>query len=63
MNLTPAEACERLRCSKGQLSKIINGKIKGVPPLKHLRLGRRVLIREEVFESWMGEVEKCSAGR
>jgi excisionase family DNA binding protein len=58
--LTCTETAERLKLSKGQLSKLINGKVPGVPRLKTARLGRRVLVREETLEQWLREVESCS---
>lgn len=61
--LTCTETAERLKLSKGQLSKLINGKVKGVPRLKTARLGRRVLVREETLEQWLQEVESCNVAR
>jgi len=55
------EVAKRLRCSKGQLSKVIQGKIKSLPRLNVVRLGRRVLVREESLEQWIREVERCNA--
>lgn len=60
--LTCAETAKRIKISKGQLSKLINGKVPGVPPLKTARLGRRVLVREDTLERWLEEVESCNAG-
>jgi excisionase family DNA binding protein len=57
------EVAKRLRCSKGQLSKVIQGKIKSLPRLNVVRLGRRVLVREEALEQWIREVERCNADR
>lgn len=58
--LTCTEAAKRLTVSKGQFSKLINGKVAGVPRLKTARLGRRVLVREETLEQWLQEVEQCN---
>jgi excisionase family DNA binding protein len=58
--LTFAETAKRLKLSKAQFSKLINGKIPGLPLLKTARLGRRVLIREETLEQWLQEVESCN---
>jgi len=55
--LTLGEASEFLRCSKAHLSNLANGKIPGVPPLKRVRIGRRVLFRKESLEQWLREVE------
>jgi excisionase family DNA binding protein len=61
--LSFAETAKRLKVSKAQLSKLINGKIPGLPRLKIARFGRRVLVREEVLDQWVQEVEACNAGR
>lgn len=54
----------RLRCSKSQVSKLIRGKVRGVPKLRIVRFGRRVLAREDVFDEWIVEVEEqtCNTG-
>lgn len=59
--LTSSEIAKRLRISKGQVSKLMNGKVKGVPPLKVIVVGRRKLVRGEAFEEWCREAEGCSA--
>jgi excisionase family DNA binding protein len=61
--LTAEDAAKRLKVSKGQFSKLINGKIRGVPRLKFARLGRRVLVREETLDEWLREVEACNVAR
>jgi excisionase family DNA binding protein len=58
--LTCSEAAKRLKCSKGQLSKLICGKLKGAPRLKVARIGRRVLVREESLDEWLREAEQCN---
>ena len=60
---TFSDTAKKLKVSKGQFSKLINGKVRGVPRLKTARLGRRVLVREETLEQWLREVEACSADR
>ena len=55
--LTLAEASEFLRCSKAHLCNLANGKVPGLPPLKRVRIGRRVLFRKESLEQWLREVE------
>jgi hypothetical protein len=52
----PEVACE-LRCSKAHLFNILSGKVRGVPPLPVLRLGRRLLVRHEVLTKWMLSIE------
>jgi hypothetical protein len=61
--LTFKDLLGRLRCSKGQFSKIINGKVSGVPRLKTIRVGRRVFVRQATFTRWLRELENCNAAR
>ncbi len=55
--LTLSEVATELRCSKAHLSHIINGKVAGLPPLPVARIGRRVIIRREVFLGWLSTLE------
>jgi excisionase family DNA binding protein len=55
--LTVAEAARELRCSKAHIHNVIHGKVLGLPPLPVLRIGRRVLIRQEALKAWMLSVE------
>jgi hypothetical protein len=41
-----------LRISKAHLSNVIAGKVPGLPALKHVRVGRRILIKREADE-WL----------
>jgi hypothetical protein len=45
--MTLKEAAAYLRVSKAHLSNLINGKVPGVPPLRHTRIGRRTLVLRE----------------
>ena len=51
--LTLKQAAEHLRISKAHLCNVINGKVPGVPRLRHARIGRRILIREEWVDEWL----------
>jgi excisionase family DNA binding protein len=51
MNLKQAAAY--LQVSKAHLSKVINGKVHGVLPVRSFRVGRRVLIKREWIEEWL----------
>jgi hypothetical protein len=42
-----------LQVSKAHLSKVINGKVAGVPPVRSFRVGRRVLIKREWIDKWL----------
>ena len=55
--LTVTEAARELRCSKAHVHNIIHGKVPDLPPLPVLRIGRRVLIRNEALKAWMLSVE------
>ena len=55
--LTLKEVSKELRCSKAHLSHIINGKVAGLPTLPVARIGRRVIIRREVFLRWLWSLE------
>jgi hypothetical protein len=61
--LTREEAMQRLRLKPAFFSKVTSGKVKGLPPLACVRIGRRQLFRPETVESWIVEVEakSCSA--
>jgi excisionase family DNA binding protein len=56
--LTLAEAARAIRCSKAHLLNIIHGRVANVPPFPFLRLGRRVLVRQEALDRWLREVEE-----
>lgn len=55
--LTPTDVAQVLRCSKAHVSSIIRGKVAHLPPLPTVRIGRRVLVRDESLEKWMRIVE------
>ena len=55
--LTIREAAQLLRCSKAHLSNVLNGKVRNVPPLNSVRLGRRRLISRRSLTSWIATVE------
>jgi hypothetical protein len=55
--LTLAEAAHLLRCSKAHLSNVLSGRVSSLPPLPHVSLGRRKLIRRAALERWLGELE------
>jgi excisionase family DNA binding protein len=51
--LTLKEAAAYLRVSKTHLANVINGKVAGVPRLRHAQVGRRKLIRREWVDKWL----------
>jgi hypothetical protein len=42
-----------LRCSKTHISKVLNGRVTGLPRLAHVALGRRKLVLREWLDQWM----------
>jgi hypothetical protein len=56
--LTLNEAAVLLRCSKAHLSNVLSGKVPSLPPLVHMTLGRRILIRRVALERWMESLEQ-----
>lgn len=55
--LNLAEAAILVRCSRAHLCNVINGKVRGIPHLPTVRIGRRVLFRRESLEQWLREIE------
>jgi hypothetical protein len=51
--MTLKQTSEYLRISKAHLSNVINGRVAGVPPLRHVRAGRRILIKREWADEWL----------
>lgn len=58
--LTIEDVAQILRCSKTHVSHLINGKVPGLPPLSHLAMGRRKLVRRDWLDAWMeASRQKC----
>lgn len=55
--LNLVEAARFVRCSRSHLSNVINGKVRDVPHLPSVRIGRRVLFRLESLEQWLRQIE------
>lgn len=51
--LTITEVAEILRCSKAHVQNVLVGKVRGVPMLAHLRMGRRKIVRKDWLDQWM----------
>jgi excisionase family DNA binding protein len=51
--LTLTQTAAYLRISKAHLSNVIAGRFPGVPVLRHVRVGRRVLIKREWADQWL----------
>ncbi len=61
--LSREEVMGMLQVKPSHFSKISNGKIKGLPPLVAVRIGRLQRFRPETVEQWIRKVEEleCSA--
>jgi hypothetical protein len=55
--LTLREAAKLLRCSKAHLCNVLNGRVRNVPPLNSVRLGRRRLINRRSLSAWISAME------
>jgi hypothetical protein len=51
--LTIREVALVLRCSKAHVQNALEGKIRGLPRLMHLPMGRRKVIRRDWLQQWM----------
>lgn len=58
--MTLQQAAAYLRISKAHLSNVLNGKVPGVPPLRHASVGRRILIKRIWADEWLEEVGERS---
>jgi excisionase family DNA binding protein len=56
--LTVTDVAEVLRCSKAHVCKIINGQVRGTPPIPAIAVGRRRIVRREALVRWMTERER-----
>ena len=55
--LTLNDVAKLLRCSKTHVANLVNGRLRGVPPIPSLKLGRRTLVRETSLSSWIAARE------
>jgi len=51
------ETAAFLGVSPMHVSNLLRGKVRGVPPIPHVRAGRRRLIRREALMAWFKEQE------
>ena len=51
--LTINDVAAILRCSKTHVSNVLAGKVRGIPRLTHIAMGRRKLVRSEWLDQWM----------
>jgi len=58
--LCAADVCKLLGVSPATLSRITNGKMRGVTALACIPIGRCVRYRYQVVQYWIVENEKCA---
>lgn len=51
--LTVKEVANILPCSKTHVLNSLEGKVRGLPKLTHLSLGRRKAVRRDWLDAWM----------
>jgi hypothetical protein len=51
--LTIKELANILRCSKTHALNVLEGKVRGLPKLTHLSIGRRKVVRKDWLDQWM----------
>ena len=56
--LTVREVALELRCSLSHVYNVINGKVKNVPRLPAIAVGRRKLIQRDTLEEWKKSNER-----
>jgi excisionase family DNA binding protein len=56
--LTIKEVAEILRCSKTHVCNVISGKIRRLPPLPVVRIGRRAVVRRSALMEWLKIAER-----
>jgi hypothetical protein len=63
--LTRKQTMEMLHVKPAFFSKLVNGKVPGLPPLRYIRVGRRLLFLKSSIDEWLLEAEKitCSVVR
>jgi excisionase family DNA binding protein len=59
--LTTQEAADTLRVSRRHVERLIHGEVEGAPPLPHVPVGRRLLIRKEALEAYISRLEQSTA--
>jgi excisionase family DNA binding protein len=56
--LTVADCARLMGCSRAHISNLIRGKVPGVPPLPHARLGRKVVFKGEWIEEYLEQLRQ-----
>ena len=58
--MTLQQTADYLQISKAHASNVLNGKVPGVPPLRHATVRRRILIRRIWADEWLEKLEARS---
>jgi excisionase family DNA binding protein len=61
--LTISDTAAVMRCSKAHVANLVNGKVRGAPPLASIRVGRRRLIRRTSLDRWMEAAEQSGGAK
>ena len=63
--LTRQQVMDMLGMKASHFSKVSNGKVRGLPPIPHLNIGRLQRFRAESVREWILRVEEksCSGDR
>jgi hypothetical protein len=54
--LTAPEIAAELRCSKAHVCTLMNGRVRNVPKVTHVSLGRRRVVHRRWLEDWMNSL-------
>jgi hypothetical protein len=60
--MTHSRTAEYLHCSEAYVSKLLRGKVHGVPPLPCMLVGRRVSISKRALNTWLWDLEARQRG-
>lgn len=54
------QLARELGCSRSHVVNILAGRVPGMPPLPHIRLGRRITVRPSTLRLWLAQLEEKS---
>jgi hypothetical protein len=61
--LTRKQTMEILHLKPAFFSKVINGRVPGIPPLDYIRVGRKLLFLKASVDRWLIEMEQITCRR
>lgn len=53
-----ADIAKILQVSKTHVLKLLHGKVANCPPIPHVSLGRKIVVKRASFERWMESMER-----